>query len=133
MARVRSEGNLTTERRLVILLRQQRVSGWRRHFPLPGHPDFAWPKERVVVFVDGCFWHGHKCDRNLIPRTNLLLWQKKIANTKLRDKKANGTLRKLKWKVVRVWECRLAKDPARCLRRIQKTLEFQRRKSIESQ
>ncbi len=49
---------------MVALLRRHGLSGWRRHAKLPGRPDFVWPKHRVAVFVDGCFWHGHDCGRN---------------------------------------------------------------------
>ena len=62
MAAVRSRGNRSTEVRLAKLLRKHRLSGWRRQYPIPGTPDFCWPKSRVALFVDGCFWHG--CPRS---------------------------------------------------------------------
>src|SRR5713226_3567930 len=87
MARVRSIGNETTEERLASLLRSRGISGWRRHLSIPGKPDFAWRKERLAVFVDGCFWHGHNCGRKLTPKTNRQAWREKISNNKARDQR----------------------------------------------
>lgn len=63
MAQVKSSGNRSTEAGLAAVMRERRITGWRRKYPLYGKPDFVFPKNRVVVFVDGCFWHGHpqKC------------------------------------------------------------------------
>ena len=58
MATVRSTGNKATELWLVDVLRDNGIKGWRRHEKLPGKPDFVLKREKVVVFVDGCFWHG---------------------------------------------------------------------------
>ena len=122
MSRVRSTGNQTTERQLAHLLRKTNMTGWRRHQPLPGRPDFIWPKMKVAVFVDGCFWHGHNC-RNLVPKTNAKAWRDKIEKNRSRDRRTNRLLRRLGWRVVRIWECRLAKAPSQCLLRIQRKLQ----------
>jgi|SRR5579883_1467793 len=123
MARVRSVGNKTTEERLASLLRRNNISGWRRHLPLPGKPDFAWPRLRLAVFVDGCFWHGHPCGRNIAPRINAKAWQDKICGNKSRDYRTNKILRTAGWTVVRIWECLLAKNPVQSLQRIQEALD----------
>lgn len=122
MSRVRSKGNLTTEIRMAYLLRQAGLKGWRRYLPLPGKPDFAWPEEKVAVFVDGCFWHGHGCGRNLAPKRNQEAWQAKIARTIQRDRRNSRVLRARGWKVIRVWECSLAKSPMKCMVRIDRAL-----------
>lgn len=122
MSRVRSNGNATTEKRLVLLLREAGLTGWRRHKSLPGRPDFVWPKIKVAVFVDGCFWHGHDCGRNLTPRTNGEAWHAKIGGNQLRDRKMTRFLRHEGWNVIRVWECQLARTPASCISRIAKAL-----------
>lgn len=122
MSRVGSRGNETTEKRLASLLRKSGLSGWRRHQPLPGRPDFVWPKAKVAVFVDGCFWHGHDCGKNVTPKTNAKAWRDKIERNKARDRKTARLLRQKSWRVVRIWECRLAKAPDRCLSRIQRAL-----------
>lgn len=122
MSRVRSKRNATTELKLISLLRSAQLHGWRRDFPLLGNPDFVFPKAKLVVFVDGCFWHGHGCGRNLKPKRNAMLWQKKIEGNRSRDRRATRQLRRQGWKVVRVWECLLAKRPEICVRRIQRSL-----------
>ena len=122
MSRVRSKGNETTEKRLASLLRKARLSGWRRHQPLAGRPDFIWPKAKVAVFVDGCFWHGHNCGKNVTPKTNVKAWRDKIKQNKIRDRRTTRLLRQSGWTVVRIWECQLAKTPERCLSRVRKAL-----------
>ena len=121
MARVRGTGNETTELRMARLLRGAGLSGWRRHQPLPGKPDFCWRKGKVALFVDGCFWHGHDC-RNLRPRTNRRAWAEKIKKNRERDQAHDRNLAAMGWKVIRVWECDLRKDPEECLARIAKAL-----------
>ena len=122
MSKVHSKGNKTTEKRLASLLRKAKLSGWRRHQSLTGCPDFAWPKAKVAVFVDGCFWHGHNCGKNLNPKTNAKAWRDKIKRNKARDHRTTYILRREGWKVIRIWECELAKNPVRCVGRIQKAL-----------
>ena len=81
---------------------------------LPGKPDLVFPKHRTVVFVHGCFWHGHHCKRGArAPKQNAEYWREKIARNKARDKKNATELKKLGWRVVTVWECELKDlDPA---------------------
>lgn len=75
---------------------------------LPGKPDIVLPKYKTVIFVHGCFWHGHKnCRYFKIPRTRTQWWTDKINRNKENDKKAVKALRKDGWKVVVVWECGL--------------------------
>lgn len=122
MARVGSTGNKTTEKRLASLLRRSHFSGWRRHQPRPGRPDFAWPSAKLCVFVDGCFWHGHDCGKNVTPKTNAKAWREKITRNRARDRKISRLFRQRGWKVVRIWECRLAKSPDHSLDRIRRAL-----------
>jgi len=58
MAAIRSTGNRATELRLAAIFREHGITGWSRHQPLPGKPDFIFRRERLAIFVDGCFWHG---------------------------------------------------------------------------
>jgi DNA mismatch endonuclease (patch repair protein) len=122
MSRCRSAGNQTTEVRMLALLRKVRITGWRRHLPLPGKPDFAWRREKVAIFVDGCFWHGHDCGRNLTPKSNAAFWRQKISNNQARDRKATRMLRQNGWTVIRVWECVLRRQPRSVTSRIQRAL-----------
>ncbi len=118
MSRIRSRGNASTEGRLLHLLRAEGLSGWRRHLPLPGSPDFAWGKEKVAVFVDGCFWHGHDCGKNIKPRRNAQAWERKISGNRKRDRRVDRELRRAGWHVLRIFECQLTKRPDACVRRI---------------
>ncbi|NJL26105.1 MAG: hypothetical protein HC902_13685 [Calothrix sp. SM1_5_4] len=58
MAAIRSRYNRSTELTLIAIMRENEIKGWRRGRPLPGRPDFVFPRQRLAVFVDGCFWHG---------------------------------------------------------------------------
>ena len=108
MSRIRCKGNQKTEIRLAMLLRKAGIRGWRRHLPIPGRPDFSFRKQKVAVFVDGCFWHGcHKCFR--LPKQNRAFWKAKIVGNRKRDLSVNGRLRSLGWKVIRIRECQLRK------------------------
>jgi len=108
MASVRSQGNVTTEIMFGKLLRAAGVRGYRKHWPVQGKPDFAWPGRKVAVFVDGCFWHG--CPRcNSMPTTRAQYWRDKIERNRQRDRRVTRALRRHGWKVVRVRECRVKK------------------------
>ena len=108
MARIRGTGNKDTELRLIILMRAARITGWRRNSTLTGKPDFVFPKLRVAVFVDGCFWHGCPI-HGTKPKQNAEFWLTKIARNQARDRLVNRTLRKAGWRVLRIWEHELAR------------------------
>lgn len=76
MQKVKSHGNKSTEMKLISVFSANGISGWRRNYPVKGHPDFVFLKEKIAVFVDGCFWHGHDC-RNTKPADNKEYWDKK--------------------------------------------------------
>jgi DNA mismatch endonuclease, patch repair protein len=111
MAKVRSRGNATTELRLMRLLRRHKITGWRRHAPIFGRPDFLFQKTRVALFVDGCFWHG--CPRCYsAPQSSRAFWRNKIQSNRRRDLIVNRRLKREGWKVIRIWECRLDRPSA---------------------
>lgn len=118
MARIRGRGNKRTELALMEILRRNKIKGWRRHPPVFGKPDFVFPKERVAVLVDGCFWHGCSKHSNM-PRNNREYWEKKFRGNRRRDRLVNRTLKKMGWNVVRIWEHEL-RDEEKCVRRIRK-------------
>lgn len=122
MSRIRSSGNATTEVKFLRLMRAAGIKGWRRDYPLPGKPDFVFSKVRLAVFVDGCFWHGHHCGRALVPKRNASAWREKLLTNRRRDLRVARQLRLFGWKVLRVWECRLAKWPSACVQRIRRAL-----------
>jgi len=75
---------------------------------LPGKPDIVLNKYKTVIFIHGCFWHGHKnCKYFVVPKTRTQWWVDKINRNKANDEKAVKALRKDGWKVITVWECAL--------------------------
>lgn len=103
MSHVRSSGNKTTELAMVNVFKANGITGWRRKYPAFGKPDFVFPKDRLAIFVDGCFWHGHP-ERCRIPTSNREYWIEKIERNKKRDKLVNKTLKAKGWHVLRFWE-----------------------------
>ncbi len=78
----------------------------RKH--LPGKPDIVLPKYKTLIFIHGCFWHGHKnCKYYVVPKTRTEWWLQKINTNKANDAKALKTLKKEGWKIITVWECGL--------------------------
>ena len=106
MRQIKSKRNKTTEIRLIEIFKQNNVTGWKRNYPVKGHPDFVFLKWRVAVFVDGCFWHGHDC-RNTYPATNKEFWQKKRDRNIKHDQEITELFENRGWTVVRIWECEL--------------------------
>lgn len=89
---------------------------------LPGDPDIVLPRHRKIIFVHGCFWHGHRnCPRAKKPTTNIAFWNKKIDTNVARDKINLRTLRKLDWDVLTIWQCEL-RNMARLTARVERFL-----------
>jgi DNA mismatch endonuclease, patch repair protein len=121
MASIRSRSNRTTEWRLRMLLVSRGFSGWT---VLPngirGRPDFVFPRRRLAVFVDGCFWHA--CPRCYIrPATNTPYWTAKADRNRARDRRNRRALRREGWSVLSLWEHDL-RDKDFVVRRIAKAL-----------
>lgn len=76
---------------------------------LPGKPDIVLPKYKTVIFINGCFWHGHNCKKGKLPSSNIDFWKEKISNNKSRDDKNSDLLVKLGWKVIIIWQCEVSK------------------------
>jgi DNA mismatch endonuclease, patch repair protein len=77
---------------------------------LPGTPDIVLKRHNAVVFVHGCFWHGHTCSRGKVPTSNTEFWLSKLACNKTRDAEQKKKLRGLGWRVLVVWECETRKQ-----------------------
>jgi DNA mismatch endonuclease, patch repair protein len=93
-------------RKIVKRLGYRRFGVNRRD--LPGSPDLVFSRKRAVIFVHGCFWHGHRCKRgNRVPKQNRTYWIGKIARNKARDKVTRAALRLAGWDVLVIWECGL--------------------------
>ncbi|MDR0332435.1 MAG: DNA mismatch endonuclease Vsr [Dysgonamonadaceae bacterium] len=74
---------------------------------LPGKPDIVLPKYKTVIFIHGCFWHGHTCKRGALPETNIDFWKTKIGGNTERDKKNITELQNQGWKVIVIWQCEI--------------------------
>jgi len=135
MSRIRGSENRDTELALAKLLRRNGITGWRRHRRIGvtsadssdvrrgryTRPDFAFARARVVVFVDGCFWHG--CGKHAnFPATNTKFWKAKLTANKSRDRLVNRRMKTMGWIVVRIWEHQLTSNPDACVRRIKRAL-----------
>lgn len=88
---------------------------------MPGKPDLVLPRCNTVVFVHGCFWHGHTCKSGHKPKSNKRYWNKKLDGNKERDRKNARALRRQGWKVIIVWECETANE-AKLERRLRRLL-----------
>jgi DNA mismatch endonuclease (patch repair protein) len=120
MSLIKGSGNKDTELKLLSIFRANRIWGWRRKYFLIGKPDFVFRRERVAVFVDGCFWHGCRWHCRM-PKTRTDFWNPKIARNKARDRLVNRQLKANGWRVVRIWEHSL-REPARVVSQIQTVL-----------
>lgn len=89
---------------------------------LPGTPDFVFPRRKQVVFVHGCYWHQHKCERSKRPASNRKYWNLKLDRNMQRDKKNLRLLRREGWRTLTIWECQL-REPERVQRRVLRFLD----------
>lgn len=120
MAAIRSRGNKDTEFKLAAIMRAAGITGWRRHQPVVGRPDFVFRRARLAIFVDGCFWHCcPKHGRN--PGSNREYWLPKLRRNRDRDTAVSRYLAHTGWTVIRFWEHQLS-NPAAVSRRISRTL-----------
>ena len=90
---------------------------------LPGKPDLTFQSRRKVIFVHGCFWHGHDCKRGArVPKTNREYWETKISSNRKRDSQHDQDLRRLGWRILVVWECQIQEQTA-LIERVRRFLE----------
>jgi DNA mismatch endonuclease Vsr len=114
---------MTTEKRFRAHLVRARISGWKLQSSLlPGRPDFIFPKNKVAVFVDGCFWHccpqcGHT------PKSNRSYWSLKLARNRARDKRISREIKRLGWKVLRIWEHEIKLAPSHAVFKLQSAIQ----------
>lgn len=106
MSKVRSNNNKSTELALIKFFKENKITGWKRNYPVKGHPDFVFLDKKIAVFVDGCFWHGHDC-RNTRPSDNVEYWQRKRERNIKHDKEVTAMFENRGWTVIRIWECEL--------------------------
>lgn len=106
MSGIRSKQNKSTEIKLISIFKDYGIKGWRRNYNVKGHPDFVFLKQKIAIFVDGCFWHGHHC-RNITPKTNVEFWENKRKANIQHDQKINELFQSRGWEVIRIWECEI--------------------------
>lgn len=104
MSRVKNR-NTSPEKLVRSLLHRLGFRFRLHHKKLPGHPDIVLPKYRKVIFVHGCFWHGHDCPRGKRPATNREFWNEKIERNRARDRHSEAKLGELGWESLVVWQC----------------------------
>ena len=80
---------------------------YRINYSLPGKPDIVFPKQKIAVFINGCFWHQHSCKNSVIPKTNVKFWKNKLELNKNRDKSIILELKNSNWKTIILWECEI--------------------------
>lgn len=108
MSKVRSKNNKSMELKLIQLFKENNIVGWKRNYPVKGHPDFVFLDKKIAISVDGCFWHGHDC-RNTRPSDNADYWTKKRERNMKHDKEITVLFEQCGWTVIRIWECELKK------------------------
>jgi DNA mismatch endonuclease (patch repair protein) len=123
MSKVKSSGNRSTEIKMIDFFKKYGIKGWRRNSSITGKPDFIFPKAKIALFIDGCYWHG--CPQHCrMPSSNQDYWKKKIARNIKRDKEVTKELRAKNWTVIRVWEHELkVKTKPPKIRKIEKAIE----------
>lgn len=120
MSRVRGV-NTAPELLLRHELWRRGIRGWRLHRrDLPGTPDLVFSRARLAVFVDGAFWHGHP--RYLREGRSGPYWDHKIDTNRRRDRRSRDRLRRLGWRVIRVWDFQVTRDPAAAAERVARRL-----------
>lgn len=113
--------NTSLEINFKKMLSKNKIKGFRKYPKMLGNPDFASAKKRIVIFIDGDFWHGYNWKKlGKIPPKKY--WQAKIEKNIRRDKKYTKQLKKEGWKVLRFWEHDIKKNPEKCLSKVNKSL-----------
>jgi len=108
MQAVKSKGT-KLEKRLFAMLAGMGISGWKKNVKnITGKPDVAFPNQKIVIFVDGCFWHGCPHCRRKLPETNHEYWEKKINRNVELAESYNEQLSRVGWTVIRIWEHEIA-------------------------
>ncbi len=107
MSRIRSK-NTTPEKTVRSMLHSMGYRFRIHRKDLPGHPDVTFPRQRVAIFVHGCFWHKHEgCKKNRDPKSNTPFWAEKFAKNVARDRKSQAALESDGWTVHVIWECEI--------------------------
>jgi DNA mismatch endonuclease (patch repair protein) len=122
MSLIRSRGNKKTEVALARFLRRNGIKGWRRNQRLFGKPDFTFARARLVIFVDGCFWHACPSHSRHAAKSGIY-WQEKLTANQGRDRIVTRVWQNAGWRVLRIWEHELSrKNELKLLNKINRAL-----------
>ena len=100
------------------------IRGYRKNWKkAPGRPDIAFPKRKIAIFVNGCYWHRCPTCKYPLPKTNTKFWREKFKRNKIRDKKKSKLLHDMGWKVLVIWECNIKKDLNKEIKKIKQLLK----------
>lgn len=88
---------------------------YRLHYGVPGKPDIAFPRYKIAVFINGCFWHMHGCNLSATPLTRTDFWVEKLGKNHERDLKNRRTLVNEGWDVITIWECQIERNPSEAI------------------
>lgn len=106
-----------------VALREAGLTGYRIHpTHVPGRPDIVFPKHKLAIFVNGCYWHRCPYCRLPLPRSHAEFWREKFEKNKARDKAKARTLRSQGWTVVTLWECQIEKNTTRAVEKIRQKM-----------
>jgi len=122
MSRIKGK-NTKPELTVRKLLSSKGIRGYRTHYKIIGKPDIVFPSKKIVIFIDGCFWH--KCPKCFVePKTRREFWMNKINENVKRDKEVNKILKEDGWKVLRFWEHEVKTMPEKVINTIIKELSY---------
>jgi len=122
MSRIKGK-NTKPELTVRKLLSSKGIRGYRTHYKIIGKPDIVFPSKKIVIFIDGCFWH--KCPKCFVePKTRREFWMNKINENVKRDKEVNKILKEDGWKVLRFWEHEVKTMPEKVINTIIKELGY---------
>lgn len=95
---------------------------YRIHYEIKGKPDIAFPRHKIAIFINGCFWHQHGCQLSTKPQTRTEFWHRKLGENRQRDLKVQRFLRNAGWSVFTLWECDLKRSPTLTLESLRKDI-----------
>lgn len=90
---------------------------------LPGSPDIVFKRFKKVIFVNGCFWHGHECSKGRLPKTNVKFWKDKVQRNMERDMNSYKLIKKMGWRYLVIWQCEI-KNERKLIKKIEKFFSY---------
>jgi len=122
MSRIKSKN--TSSELIVRKFLYKKGFRFRVNYRLEGKPDIVFPGRRIVIFINGCFWHKHGCNNSVMPKTNIKFWKNKLDGNIKRDKKVQNILEKECWTVYKIWECELEEKNSKTLNDLETFLKI---------